>query len=173
MVFLTQLLCTWVLWNAWSVEMNSTVEASGWQLTNGQPFQWKWPACVRLWHVVFCWACVHYGERPSHFSARETSSCQLVWRGSPFSLNLKALTDQIPEYNFGTSRGFLLPGCSRELSFLLSGNFGWNHKIWIVIMFEVLGKITLSLDWIYLIANISFVFVSVLRSMLVYFETHK
>lgn len=26
-------------------------------------------------------------------------------------------------------------------------------------MFEVLGKITLSLDWIYLIANISFVFV--------------
>lgn len=34
--------------------IQTTVQASGCRLSNGSLFHWKWPACVRLWHVVFC-----------------------------------------------------------------------------------------------------------------------
>lgn len=142
--------------------MNSTVEASGWQLTNGQHFSGndqRASGCDMLSSAerVCIMASVHHVSLPEkHLPA------------SLFDVALHSLQIQrpwqIPEYNFGTWRGSLLPGYSTELSFLLSRNFGWNHKIG--------GKIKLSLNGIYLTPLFLF-FVSKLVSMLVYVETGK
>lgn len=94
--------------------LDTTVQVSGCQLSNGSLFHWKWPACVRLWHVVFCWTCVHYGKRPSCLCQRNIflptwSDVALrsiqIWR--PW---------HIPEYMSGTRRCFqcqVIVPCSR------------------------------------------------------------
>ena len=98
----------------WMSILDTTAQASGCQLSNGSLFHWKWPARVRLWHVVFCWTCVHYGKRPSCLCQRNIflptwSDVALhsiqIWR--PWL---------IPEYMSGTRRCFqcqVIVRCSR------------------------------------------------------------